>query len=415
MPPRAGPTPEATVAAHVEALCSSQPDRRPGSSGNRQATAYAAGVLASAGWRVSTPHFTCLDWWAEEATLEVGEMAIPVTPSPYGSGGAVAGPLVVIDHWAALEGADLTGRILVLGGGIASEPLTPRGYPFYRSEEHVRILDRLEAASPAAILAVTGKHPALCGALDPFPFIEDGEVDIPTANLRPVDAEQVLESAGRIARLDIRAGRRFEHAFNVVATAGTQDRRLTVMAHIDTKPGTPGAVDNAAGVAAVLLLADLLPPAESRDLPVGLELLLVNGEDHYAAPGELAWLAEHEDHLDRIELAINVDGAGYRDGQTAYSTYGLDPAMEALVEGVLLPFPTISPGPLWFQSDHAIFAMRGRPALAFTTDRVEEMLNTLFHTEADTPDMVEPALVTDLARAIAALVRAWPAHPQVDA
>jgi aminopeptidase YwaD len=142
-----------------------------------------------------------------------------------------------------------------------------------------------------------------------------------------------------------------------------------------------------------------------------VELLLVNGEDHYAAPGELDWLAAHGDHLDRVMLAINIDGAGYREGRTAFSTYNIDPATEDLIEQALDPRASVISGPAWYQSDHAIFAMRGRPALAFTTELVEEMLETLFHAPDDTPDQVDPGLVVDLARAIADLIVGWPGGP----
>jgi aminopeptidase YwaD len=409
--PRSHSALEDAIREHVGALCSAEPDRRPGCEGNRRATDYAAGILARAGWTVSTPEFVCLDWRSDGASLQVEGTEVPITPSPYGPGTKVSGNLVVIDDWADLVDADMSSRILVIHERLAAEPLTPKRFPFYGSEEHARIIHLLETSDPAALLAVTGKHPPLCGALDPFPFIEDGDVDIPSANLRPQDADLLMRSDGAAAQLEIRSERRRSQAQNVIATRGPQDRRITVVAHIDTKPGTPGAVDNAAGVATVLLLSELLSPGAIDELSVGVELLLVNGEDHYAAPGELDWLAAHGDHLDRVMLAINIDGAGYREGRTAFSTYNIDPATEDLIEQALDPRASVISGPAWYQSDHAIFAMRGRPALAFTTELVEEMLETLFHAPDDTPDQVDPGLVVDLARAIADLIVGWPGGP----
>jgi len=221
----------------------------------------------------------------------------------------------------------------------------------------------------------------LCGALDPYPLIEDGDFTIPTANV----------------------------GHNVIAIRGESAPRVTVIAHVDTKPGTPGAVDNATGVVILLLLADLLSPDRHPRLPIGAEILVVNGEDHYAAPGELDWLAANEDRLADIPLVVNLDGAGYAGGRTAYSTYNLDAGLTHHVDSSFAGRPSVIPGPEFYQSDHAIFAMRGRPAVALTTELLDEMLDDLFHSPDDTPDRVDLDLLLDTASAISDLITTWPA------
>jgi len=396
------------VNEHLDALCSFLPDRRPGSDGNRQATAYVAEELARSGWDVSTPEFEVVDWRTNGGELQVDGRSIDVTPSPYGLGVAASGPVRILREVADLDRLDLGGSIVVLAGAIAAEPLTPKAFPFYGSDEHTAIVAALEAAAPAAVLAVTGKYPALCGALDPFPLIEDGDFTVPTGNLRPADAAPLFDSDGAVASLEIRSERWRSTAVNVNATRGLPAPRITVIAHIDSKPGTPGAVDNAAGVVVLLMLAELLGPQQAPDLPIGVELLAVNGEDHYAAPGELAWLADHEAHLDDIPLVINIDGAGYRGGRSAYSTYNLDADLARHVDRSFGATATLIPGPEFYQSDHAIFAMRGRPAVAITTELVDEMLETLFHSADDTPSQVDIGLVVDAADAIANLILTYP-------
>jgi hypothetical protein len=51
--------------------------------------------------------------------------------------------------------------------------------------------------------------------------------------------------------------------------------------------------------------------------------------------------------------------------------------------------------------------MQGRPALAFTTEYVEEMLETLFHAPTDTPDKVDASLVVGIAAALEVMVLGW--------
>ena len=389
----------------IEQLCAVEPDRRPGGQGNEDAVALVADRLRGAGWGVSLPEFEVLNWVGGNAFFRADSESVPIVPSPYSMPVEASGPVRVVGSTEALLAENLTGSILVVTGSLVSEPLTPKRFPFYGSEEHKKIIEKLEGDRPAAIVAVTGKHPALCGALDPFPWIEDGDFEIPAAAVRPADAALLLRSENEIGHVSIDAHRIRSTARNIVAQKGRSDRRLVVCAHIDSKPGTPGAVDNAAGVAALVVLAERL--AQHDDLPVGIELLAVNGEDHFAAPGEVAWLAANEESLDTIELFINIDGAGYRRGRTAFSFYNVDAERVERSIRVFADLDDLAEGPPWYQSDHAIFAMQGRPALAMTTEFVDEMLAELFHAETDTPDQVAPARIVGIARALEALITTW--------
>jgi Zn-dependent M28 family amino/carboxypeptidase len=58
----------------------------------------------------------------------------------------------------------------------------------------------------------------------------------------------------------------------------------------------------------------------------------------------------------------------------------------------------------WFESDHAIFAMRGIPALAITSQDVHALLGGLAHTAADTLDVVDLTVLEQLAADLPALL-----------
>lgn len=392
------------VSAIIEGLCSVEPDRRPGSAGNRDAVDFVAGRFRDAGWSIDIQGFTCLDWRAGAAYVETSAQHFRVVPSPYGLGVDAVGPVAIATRASDLENSKLAGSILLVSGDLVSEPLTPKRFPFYGSDEHTAIVAALESVRPAAVIALTGRHPALCGALDPFPWIEDGDFEIPAASISPEAGASLFTFEGVSARVAIDATRIPSMAHNVIATAGPTGPRLTVCAHLDSKPGTPGAVDNAAGVAALILLAESI---DTTSLPIGVELLAVNGEDHYGAPGEVAWLEANTGQLDDIALFINIDAAGYRNGRTAYSLYNVDNGLSAWVRQRFDEHDDLVEGPVWYQSDHAIFAMQGRPALAFTTEMVDELLEVLFHAPTDTPDQVSPERVRGLASALADLIATW--------
>ena len=104
---------------------------------------------------------------------------------------------------------------------------------------------------------------------------------------------------------------------------------------------------------------------------------------------------------------INIDGAGDRHGATAYSTYGSSSEMSDLIDECMGRFPQLVRGPEWYQSDHAIFAMRGRPALAFTSERLDRMLAEVYHAPTDSHDQVATARLIEIARAITELAVRW--------
>jgi aminopeptidase YwaD len=385
------------AAALLHALCRVHPDRRPGSPGNDEAVDLVAGVLSALGWRVECPRFPVVDWSGEPGTLTLGEEAWPVHPSPYGLGYAGQAPLHPVADEAALA-ARHDGAILLLHGDLTAAPLTPKDYPFYGSDRDSRIVARLEQCGALAVVAVTGRAPQLAGSWDPFPLIEDGAFEVPTANMTAAAGASLLASVARhpepVASLDLPARRWATWARNVVARRGAEPTWVTVVAHLDSKPGTPGAVDNASGVVVLVRVAQLLADA---DPSLAVELLAVNGEDCYSAAGEQHYLATTD--LACVRLALNIDGVGYRGSPTAISAYNWP-------EGRPVPdLPGVVPGPQWPQSDHMLFAMAGRPALALTSAAADHVLQHVAHSPLDTADLVDLAALESTAQAVATLVR----------
>lgn len=385
-----------SAATHLARLCQGR-DRRPGSAENLAATRYVAATFRDVGWDVDEQWFDCLDWESSGGEVEVAGTVVAVTPSPYGTGVVGSGRLVGASTPDELSPGRAEGCVLVLHGALTSRPLTPRGYPFYSDEADARVLDLVEGARPLAAVAVTGRHPELCGAMDPFPLVEDGSFGVPVADVDPAGGAVLLEHLGEPARVDLRARRRPAHAANVVARRGPAAPRVTAVAHVDTKPGTPGALDNGTGVAALLRVAEMLPERGR----VGVELLVVNGEDYYAASGELRYLQTAD--LDEVALAVNVDGVGLP--PTAWSAYGCPPEVESRVRASLGARGLVE-GPAWFQSDHAVFAMRGRPAVALTSADLQTALGSVAHAPTDTVDGVDVGTVEQAAEAVVAVVEA---------
>jgi aminopeptidase YwaD len=192
-------------------------------------------------------------------------------------------------------------------------------------------------------------------------------------------------------------------AENVIAVKNEEDAsRVVVCAHIDAKAGTPGALDNAAGTITLLLLAELL---KDEQLGVGVELVAINGEDHYSVGGEMAYLAANQDKFGDIKLAINMDGLGYRGHATGISFYDCPWYLEQKTRVVLARHTGIEEMNPWPQSDHMIFVANQVPALALTTTAFEELEAAIAHTDKDRSELVDIALLAETAEFLRDLLR----------
>lgn len=381
------------AAAYLNHLSLEIDSRRVGSVGNQAATDFFATVARSFGFITESPSFACMDWLAEGVDLTVGGEAFSAFASPYSLGCRVSAPLLGVKTVDELAAANLSGHIVLLQGQLASEQLMPKNFPFYNPDHHRHIIHLLETGNPQAIIAATSRDLQMVGGMYPFPLIEDGDFDIPSVYLTDVEGERLARYAGQAVFLESRARRIPATGCNVMARKGTGNRRVVLFAHIDAKPGTPGACDNAAGVAVMLLLAELLADYTGQ---LGIEIVALNGEDYFSNPGEWQFLTQNEGQFGNIVLGINVDGAGYREGKTAYSLYGDAAALHNLIRTTLSPYPDLTEGEPWYQGDHSLFLFNQVPALAFTSERLDAVL-ALAHTPDDRPEMLDPAKLVTLA------------------
>lgn len=390
----------------LHTLCGRYPRRSTGSFANRQATEFIAQAFPPS-FHIETPSFECLDWSDEGASLQVGVESFPVQSSPLSLAFSGSGALEVVRTFAELQELDAAGKIVLLGGEIAHEPLMPKKFPFFKVDEQQQVIALLEQKSPLALVTACPPSPGMSGGLYPTPLFEDGDFDIPSCFLSQEDGERLARYAGQEVRLEIRSQRVVSRASNVIArkTASGGDgggHFLLFTAHLDSKPTTPGALDNAAGVVTLLLLAELL---KDEALPLDLEIVAFNGEEYYSAPGEVAYLEQVQPRLKNLRLAVNLDGLGYVAGATHFSTYNLPPEQEAALIRLFASYPGLLPGPQWYQGDHTIFVQQGLPAVALTCQAFAEAWSNFTHTPQDTPDKVDPAKLVEAAKALSELAR----------
>ncbi len=390
------------AAEYLDALCLPYPDRHVGGPGNAAATRMFAEAATRFEFEISETAFPCVVWEPGEARIGADGNTWEVHAGPYSLPADVVAPLFGASSLEELEAA-VPGSVLVLHGELVREQLTPKNYPFYQWEAHTKIIDAVEKAAPAVVIAATGKNSDLVGSLYPFPLIEDADFEIPHGFMTDVDGAALLALSGNPFHVVIQSGRHASAATQVIARKGAPERRIVVSGHIDSRRGSPGAIDNATGVVIQLLVAELLADCEGD---LGIELAPFNGEDDYAAPGEVVYLAENGKCLkDEVVLNINIDGVGWRDHDAEVSLYECPDEIGAAARAELEGRDLVVEGDAWPQSDHMIFVMRGIPAIALTTADASGLRREIAHTEADLPAEVDPEVVVAAAHYVADLVR----------
>lgn len=393
---------------YLKTFCIEISDRSVGSEGNRKATSFFNEELDSFGWRTEMPEFKAMDWHDGGSLLKSNSNSFFVNASPYSLGCSEEAELVCATTISELQKLNFTDKLLFLHGDIAKEQLMPKNFVFYNPEEHQRIISLLENGKPKAIICATSRNAALAGGVYPFPLIEDGDFDIPSVYMTEEEGNRLKPYIGKIVTLQSKSNRIMGKGYNVIGRKGIEGSdRIVITAHIDAKKGTPGAIDNATGVTILLLLARLLKVyAGTKEI----EIVAFNGEDYFAVPGQMDYVKSNENKFSNIILNINIDGAGYKEGASSFSLYGLPDNLQQMASAVIKEFPNIVEGAQWSQGDHSIFIQYGRPAIAVSSkwfiDNIDNQEIT--HTPKDNLDIVDSNKVVELALAINSLIMKMP-------
>jgi aminopeptidase YwaD len=390
---------------YLNYFCKEIKDRSVGSPGNRKATKFFNEKLNELDWQTDIQKFDAFDWENEGAVLKTASEEFEVFVSPYSLGCNEKAELETVSNIEELVNGNFNNKILLLHGEIAKEQLMPKNFIFYNPEEHQKIVSLLEKSGVKAIITATDRNAALAGGVYPFPLIEDGDFDIPSVYMTAENGRKLLEHKGKIITLKSNSKRIAGPGYNVIGFKGENDsQRIVVTAHIDATKGSPGAIDNATGVAVLLVLAELLKDYNGNKM---LELVAFNGEDYYSVPGQMAYIRANQDNFDNIILNINIDGAAYKIGDTSFSSFELEPALEDKFKQIIQSYPGIVRGSKWAQGDHSIFLQFGVPAVAVSSKWFIDNIDSqeITHTAKDNLNIVDSNKIIEIAKALNEFIR----------
>ena len=359
---------------HVNRLAGEIGSRTIGSPGSHAAQEYISEIFRTAGLSLETQEFPCPDWVEEYTSLDLGGETLEAFANTFSPACDVTAPTLALGTLAELEAAEISGRMPIFYGELAQHELAAKG-AIYVSERDRRIVQILEERSPAGLITI---NPTANGH---WRLIEDFDLAIPSVTVTACSGLRLVERAGEPVRMRIQARRSPSFSANVIGRlAGERPERIVLCAHYDTKVDTPGAYDNAAGVASILALAGCLSQTPHR---YSLEWVAFSGEEVYGL-GDMEYARRTGDGFDRIAAAINFDGVGPRIAANSIATFSASGPFEKLVDHLKAKYPGVAKVDPWPASDHYIFYSHGVPSIALSSVGVRD----IYHTPADTVEWI---------------------------
>jgi len=387
----------------MELLTRIAKSRPTGTTHNQELVSFIESYLMELGYEISKLPFACKVWEAEESFLTVEGRKYKLHVSPFSEAFEGRIRAVIAENLEQLKGADCEGKILFLTDELTQEALQPKDYPFYFPDEHKELIDCLEEKKPSAIIAVTGES-SVCG-LKPFYLIEDGNFHIPVASLE-VDlfseiADKVLDGE---LELVIASYNRSETAYQIIASKRVANSKGTIVicAHMDSKYNTPAALDNASGVAAMLLAAKGI----SSD-HYNIDIVPFNSEEYYDPQGELLYLEDIKKNNKEISLLINIDTVAHVGSKAAVASFNLNEKEMADLERMIKGSSNMVAGQQWYAGDHAVFAFSGTKCLLIYASDLFEGCISYTHCPKDTIELVDEKLIENAADFICKLVNSY--------
>jgi carboxypeptidase Q len=308
-----------------------------------------------------------------------------------GTNGPVEGEIVDIGAGRPEEVERVRGHLLgsVAFATPAGETLEAVIYNFYRTP---LLAHELKEAGAVGLLIASDKQHAM---LYTAPVDFNARVAaLPALSLSREDVgliQRVLAAGQKPrVRLDVRnkLGPAFESTNVIGEIIGRElpNEIVVLGAHLDSNDLGPGALDNAAGSAAVLETARAIKSlglAPRRTI----RFVLFTGEEE-GMLGSNAYVARHRDEMDRTVAALIMDvGAGKPIGWFSMGRTDLDDRIRELMKP-LAPFGvTAIEHSAFAATDNAAFMAEGVPNLILLQD--ESVYFTVHHTVADTFDKAD--------------------------
>ena len=216
---------------------------------------------------------------------------------------------------------------------------------------------------------------------------------VPCVNINAKDAAGLVQAAPETVSIHIRQTEEKGTSQNVVAEIpGTTDEWIILTAHYDSTPLSHGAYDNMTGCIGLLGILEALK--DKAPYRYGLRFVFC-GSEEVGLLGSKAYIAAHEEELEKIALNINLDMIGTYMGRFIACVSADEKLLHYLEYDCALRGWGLSARQDVYSSDSTPFADKGVPALSFA--RIATPSQAVIHTRYDTKALIsEDQMIRDI-------------------
>ncbi|MBW6411190.1 M28 family peptidase [Clostridium weizhouense] len=381
-------------------------ERPVGTETNAEILNYLEQEFMDTGYEVTSLPFDCVVWKHKKSKMKVENIELEINPSPFSKPFNGSGKAVIIEYLKQLQNQNLSGKIIVLCGGLTERPLQPKDFPFYYPDEDKVIISLLESQKPKAIICITGK--SQLNGMNPFAMFEDGNFSIPSAYMSVDILPQLkkLINKSKVISLSINSENIMARSRQLVAhkKAINSKRKIVICAHMDTKYNTLGALDNSTGVCVLMKIMNYF---KQVSYPINIDFVPFNSEEYFGANGEVNYLnyINNNENENEILLVVNIDSPCHINSQTAISYYNMDANIQSIINSIIERHKNIVKGNEWYAGDHCAFALKGIPCLAVTSSDLFDGALEYTHTPKDTLNTIDLQLITTTAKFISDVIK----------
>jgi Zn-dependent M28 family amino/carboxypeptidase len=355
-------------------------DRMAGTAGEHRGAELTRDALESAGVRdARTDPFDVQGWERVDSALRAGDTVQDCIALPRSPEGEVATELVDVGYGLPedFEDADLSGKV------VMADSFVPGWFDRYihRTEKYYR------AVEGGAAAFVYRNH--VEGCLPPTGGV--GRQDQPIGEIPAVGVSKEVGARlgrrfdGETVTVEVEAEIGDATSYNVHAELGPEtDEQVLVTSHVDAHDIAEGAMDNGAGTAMVVQVAEALAERED-ELDTRVHFVAYGAEEVGLCGSEVH--AEATD-LDDVKAVVNNDGV-VRGRTLSFTCHGFDVLSELANDvGESFDHPVKTNPQQGPHSDHWPFVRWGVPGYHVMSDTGSEGRGW-GHTFADTLDKLE--------------------------
>ena len=368
-------------------------ERPVGSDKNNKVLNLLNNAFSALDFKISELLFDCTVWQSNNSFVGQNNKKVQIFPSPFSRELKGSFPIKMVSSLMELKNIKDFNGILIFRNELTKSGLMPRNFPFYFPDEDKIIYETIENIDPKGIITITGQDPV--SGLNPFPIFEDVNLKTPTAYTSSL--ENIVENNEISIEINSKISKAKSKQI-IFKKEGMSKDIILIVAHMDSKYCTEGAIDNASGLYTLYEIAKLIKANKYNHT---IEIVPFNGEDSPEVSGQLAYLKYFEGNNLNIKSVINIDGVGHIGSENMFSFYNFDENIkkEIIVKNNILE------GEQWYSGDHGIFAFQEIPCIAITASDMFTELMKITHSKNDKIELVDINLLGALAKTIENIIK----------